>query len=204
MYNDQEHIIGEFFDGCARNGLMTSFSPEDFERLNTFFKEWNIKTGERIFEPGCGSGRLTELIAQRAGSSGVVYACDLSCAMLSLAGARTLPEQVTLYRGSVIDVPVEKNFFDKVILFQVFPHFNDKLCALREIHRILKQHGDIWINHLKSREEINTLHGTASAVVNSHQIPDEDELRILFESSGFIMDGVRDSPNGYSAHAWKQ
>jgi ubiquinone/menaquinone biosynthesis C-methylase UbiE len=204
MHNDKESAIGEYFDDCARNGYMSSFSPEDFERLDTFFDDWNLRPGDRVFEPGCGTGRLTELIAQRVGPSGAVYACDLSCSMIGLARERMLPEQVELYRGSVIEVPVGDGFFDTVILFQVFPHFDNRPRALGEIHRLLKKDGDLWIAHLKSREEINTLHSNASAVVISHRIPEDKELRELFESSGFRVDYIGDSPKGYRAHAWKR
>lgn len=204
MYNEQEKVIGAFFDDCAHNGFMASFTPDDIQRLNAFFADWDIHTGEHIFEPGCGSGRLTELIASKVGSSGAIYACDLSCAMISLARERNLPEHVTLYRGSVVEVPVKDGFFDKVLLFQVFPHFDDRLRALKEINRVLQQDGDLWINHLKSREEINSLHRNASAVVISHHIPDNDTLVTLLDSSGFKMDGIWDSPDGYRAHAWKK
>jgi ubiquinone/menaquinone biosynthesis C-methylase UbiE len=204
MHNDQENSIGDFFNDCAHESLMTSFNPDDFESLNRFFEDWNFHSGERIFEPGCGSGRLTELIAPRVAPSGAVYACDLSCAMISLAMDRKLPEQVKLYRGSVIDVPVGDGFFDKVILFQVFPHFNDKPLALREIHRVLKHGGDLWINHLKSREEINTFHRNSTSTVIFHLIPDDNELITLLESSGFNVDIICNSIKGYYAHARKQ
>jgi ubiquinone/menaquinone biosynthesis C-methylase UbiE len=204
MYDDQDTIIGAFFDDCARKGFMASFGPDDMNTLDVFFKEWNIAPGDRIFEPGCGSGRLTELLALRAGPEGAVVACDLSGVMIDLARARNLPETVTLSRGSVADIRVRDCFFDKVLLFQVFPHFTNRSLALETIRRFLRDDGDLWINHLRSREEINALHQSSSAVVISHHIPEDDELHELLDSSGFDVDFIRNAPDGFSAHARKR
>jgi ubiquinone/menaquinone biosynthesis C-methylase UbiE len=203
LLNEQEKIIGSFFDDCARRGYMSSFDREELNKLDKLLKDWDLAPGDRVFEPGCGSGRLTELIAKFTGDQGVVYSCDLSPAMISLARERKIAGNAVIYHGSATEIPVQDNFFDKILLFQVFPHFNDKPRALREIRRALKISGHLWINHLKSRAEINTLHNNSSGIIISHEIPDENEMRALLESSGFSVDYISDTNEGYGAHALK-
>ena len=203
MIEQNEKEIGKFFDECAQNGIMDSFEPEDEAKIRECLEYWNIQPGHYILEPGCGSGRLTEYLASAVGFEGKVYACDLSCEMIARAKKRNLPEQVIIYSGSVNSVPAADNYFDKVICFQVFPHFSDKILAMTEIARVLKPGGDLWINHLLSREEVNNLHRNASGVVISHKILPSDEMHRLLSDTGFRVVEIKDSSRGYRAHALK-
>jgi len=204
MIEKNEKEIGEFFDECAQNGIMESFDPEQKVKIKEYLEYWNIQPGHYILEPGCGSGRLTEYLASAVGSEGKVYACDLSREMIARAKKRNLPEQVIIYSGSVNSVPAADNYFDKVICFQVFPHFSDKILAMTEIARVLKPGGDLWINHLLSREEVNNIHQNASGIVISHKILPSDEMQRLLSDTGFMVIEINDSSRGYRAHAIKK
>ena len=134
--HDEE--ISEYFNECARNGFMESFELEEKTKLRKLLAEWDIKPGQRILEPGCGSGRLTEYIARAAGERGKVYACDLSEEMIIRARKRKLPENVRFVCGSVEKIQTSNEYFDKAICFSVYPHFSDQSKILAEIHRVLK------------------------------------------------------------------
>ena len=203
MIDQEEKEVSEFFDECAQKGIMDSFDPDEKNKLREFLEQWNIKPGQRILEPGCGSGRLTEYLAKAVGTEGELYACDLSEEMIKKAKQRNLTDHVTVYCGSVNVVPTVDNYFDKVICFQVFPHFCDRVLSLNEIARVLKTGGDLWINHLLSKNAINELHHNASRVVTSHQIPSSDEMLRILTRNGFNVKGIRDSSKGYHAHAVK-
>jgi len=203
MINHEEKEVIEYFDECAQKGIMESFDHEGKNKLAGYLKQWNIKSGQRILEPGCGSGRLTEYLAKAVGIEGEVYSCDISEEMIKKVRSRNLPEHVTVYCGSVNVVPTVDNYFDKVICFQVFPHFCDRELSLTEIARVLKTSGDLWINHLLSRNAINDLHRNTSSVVTSHQIPPSDEMRRILTRNGFNVKGIWDSSKGYQAHAVK-
>ena len=201
MIEKLEKDVGCFFDECARQGYMESFSSEELLKLKAAMERWNIRPGQRILEPGCGSGRLTEYLARAAGSQGEVFACDLSEEMLRLALKRKLPGHVTFFRGSVNTIPRDNNFFDTVVCLAVFPHFSDRTLALKEILRVLKPGGSMWIEHFQSRAAINTLHKNSSDVIVSHLIPPDDEMNSLLTRAGFEVAGIWDSEEGYRAHA---
>ena len=192
-----DESLARYFDRCADDGVMDSFSPEDEGKLRRFMELWDIQPGERILEPGCGSGRLTERLAGAAGPEGEVLAFDLSPRMIEKARERGLPGQVEFAVASAEAMPTEDGCFDKAICFHVFPHFNDKAAALSEIARALRPGGRIWVTHLSSRSEINELHKGLGPEVSAHQIPSGSEMRALVEAAGFVLDTLEDSPDGY-------
>ncbi len=202
IYQDEKEI-SEFFNKCAQKGIMDSFYSDEKSKLKECLEQWNIKPGQYILEPGCGSGRLTEYLTKVVGTEGKVYACDLSEEMIKKVKSRNLPNYVTIYCGSVNNIPTTDSYFDKVICFQVFPHFCNKKLSLTEIARVLKPGRDLWINHLQNRDTINNLHSSASEVVISHQIPTSDEMNQLLTRNSFDVKEILDSPKGYHAHAVK-
>ena len=203
MIEKNEQEIGCFFDECAKQRFMESFSEEELPKLEEALKRWDIRSGQRILEPRCGSGRLTEYLEQAVGAEGEIFACDLSSEMIRLARKRGLPGNVMFVQASVNSIPREDNFFDSVICFQVFPHFSDQVRSLSEIARVLKQRGNLRIEHFKSREAINTVHKEASGVIVSHTIPSDEKMRHLLTRTGFEMIEIRDSPQRYRVHAVK-
>ena len=204
MTEQSEQEIGTFFDECARNGFMETFDSNEIIKLRNMLDQWDIKPGHTILEPGCGSGRLTEYLAEAVGSEGKVVACDLSRVMIQKVLQRNLPKHVTVYCGSAARVPVEDNYFDKILCFQVFPHFIEKERTLTELARVLKTGGDLWINHLKSKEEINNIHRHASRVVISHHLPPDEDMYRLLSQNGFNVKFIRNSIDGYHLHAEKK
>jgi ubiquinone/menaquinone biosynthesis C-methylase UbiE len=196
--------IATFFDKCSRDGMMASFTGEDLEKVETFLRAWDIRPGDRILEPGCGSGRLTEYLSREVGKRGEVFACDLSSEMIGQAQARNLPATVEFNVCTVMNIPRSDAYFEKVLCFNVFPHFHDPDAALAEIHRICAAGGELWINHLWSRDYINNIHRNASSdVIVSHRIPPDREMMRLIENASFTVIDLSDSERGYTLHARK-
>jgi len=201
----KDREIGSFFDECARNGFMESFSDDEEKKLRAILDMWNITPGQRICEPGCGTGRLTKHIAQAVGTEGNVYACDLSEEMIEKACERNLPGYVKFVHGPVDSIHAGEEYFDKVICFNVFPHFSNPSQALAEINRVLKPGGHLWVTHLKKRKEVNETHRHGSPVIISHQIPEAGTMRKLFTDAGFEVLDIEDLGDikNYCLHAVK-
>jgi len=198
-----EEEVGFFFDRCAHEGLMSAFSPEEQAKLQTLFLLWNIRPGDRVLEPGCGSGRLTSLLAESVGASGLVFACDLSSGMIERTRARKLPGQVETAVCSVNNVPFGAGHFDRIICVNTFPHLSNFSLALVEMARVLKPRGDLWINHFRGRNHVNEFHRHSSAVICGHLIPGETEMQHLLTGAGFEVADYSDSDDMYSVHAVK-
>ncbi len=201
--NKEDTIIGEFFDNCARDGFMAEFDEKERIKLDSLFSIMQIEKSIRIFEPGCGTGRLSEVLAETVGESGAVVSCDLSSVMIDKARSRKLPDNVEFYCGSAHECPAKDAYFDMVFAFQVYPHFSDREATLAEFKRILKPGGDLWIAHLASRQTINDRHHEAGGPVISHKIPTRDEMNADLSAFSFELLDMKDS-DYYWLHARKQ
>jgi ubiquinone/menaquinone biosynthesis C-methylase UbiE len=199
-----ESELAAYFDRCAREGDMAEFDHDERRRLDGFLRAWRIRTGDSVLEPGCGAGRLTEVLAEVTGPSGRVLAVDLSPEMVARARARVLPDHVAVIEGSVLSVPASDGSFDKVICLNVYPHFADPAAALREFARVLRRGGELWINHFASRDAINEFHASLGPVVQDHLIPPDDEVHQVLRESGFEVVSHEDDDPGYRLHARKK
>ncbi len=203
MSQFSESDLADFFDKCARERLMSLFTEQERMRLEAAYREWKISPGDRIIEPGCGSGRLTEVLATLVGAKGKVYAFDISGEMIKQAEARRLPTNVTFIQGSALKIEVENRSFDHAICFHTFPHLKRPLDCLKEIARVLKHKGNLWITHLASRSWVNEFHSSCSSIIRDDLIPPDPEMISLLDQAGFETMSIVDSEEFYQVHAKK-
>jgi ubiquinone/menaquinone biosynthesis C-methylase UbiE len=130
------------------------YSDDEFEEfigfLRTRFERNGIPLsvfeGKRCLDAGCGGGRATILMAE-AGASEVV-ALDLS--ETNVETTRMRAEQrgltnVTAQQASLLEVPFEDQSFDVVWSNGVLHHTGDTDGSLKEIARLLKPGGWMWL-----------------------------------------------------------
>ena len=101
--------------------------------------------GCAILDAGCGSGRYLRHAAQRGGTR--LTGVDLSLPMLErayaeLAGLRPDAE-LTLLRGSVVELPVEDAWADLSLSGLVLGHIDDLPRALAELRRVTRPGGTL-------------------------------------------------------------
>lgn len=103
-------------------------------------------SGRDVLELGCGTGRNTALIASEART---VFALDFSVGMLSVARARVPATQVSFVRHDVRDsLPLPAACVDVVVVSLVLEHVEELLPVYREVARVLRPGGDLWICEL--------------------------------------------------------
>ena len=185
----------EYFDQIAAE-WDELLEEETIARLREIVAGLEIRPGARVLDVGTGTGVLLPLLLEKGGR---VVALDLSWEMLKRARAKSYP--VAYVQGDAQNLPLPDGAFDWVICNAVFPHFPDKLRALREIRRVLKDGGRLVICHTASREAINEIHRSIGGVVANDTIPPEGEMRRLFSEAGLDESVVRDEPDRYLALA---
>ncbi|MCX8036351.1 MAG: methyltransferase domain-containing protein [Candidatus Sumerlaeia bacterium] len=193
----EEKRLGRFFDRCARKGLMDAFLPEEQTKLRDFLRRWHLRPGDRVLEPGCGAGRLTEILAEAVGPNGEVYACDLSGEMLRRAAQRGLRPPVHLFRGSAAKIERPDAYFDAIICLNVFPHFTNPAPVLVEFARVLKPNGRLYIAHFEGRRQINHFHRHAAPEVAHHLLPAARDMRRLMAKAGLEVTEFMDRSEMY-------
>ena len=174
------------------------YGSKELEKVGRIFEAASLTEGDKVLEPGCGSGRLTRLIADITGESGRVVAADISSKMLDQARLRVQGlTNVTLVLGAVEDVTSEWGIFDVVLCHNVFPHFDDKQRALSILVQALRDGGRFIVSHFMSSSEVNSLHRKTNPAVAHDFLPDHDQMKKLFESSGMFVEYISDDEKGY-------
>jgi SAM-dependent methyltransferase len=106
-----------------------------------------LETGTRILDLACGTGIYTRRFAQRR-SEALVVGMDLSSPMLRYALRRTREERlanVGLVRGDALAFPFRDGLFDAVNCCGALHLFPDVDRVLREVRRVLRDHGRLTI-----------------------------------------------------------
>jgi len=79
-----------FFDSEASSSWATAAcGVEDQPKIERLLAKAVIRPGAWVLEPGCGSGRLTEILADAVGSDGRVVIMDISPQMVAACRARS-------------------------------------------------------------------------------------------------------------------
>jgi ubiquinone/menaquinone biosynthesis C-methylase UbiE len=173
------------------------------KRLGNIVKELGIKPGYYVLDIGSGTGVLLPFLIAELGDEGKIVALDFSAEMLCQAQAKNFPPIVSFAQADVLAIPLADNCADVAICNSVFPHFNDKGRALKEIGRVLKNNGRLVICHTMSREAIKQLHQSAGGVIANDLLPDEFQLRGLIKQAGLKITHFEDSRERYLVIAEK-
>lgn len=194
--------LQDYFDQLVPN-WDREVTPERLECLSNIIKELDIKLGSHVLDIGSGTGILLPFLIEAVGGEGRIIALDLSAKMLHEAKAKGFQSIVDFVQADAAAIPLLHNYIDLAICNSVFPHFNNKAKALKEIARVLKSNGQLVICHSASREAINQLHQSIGGVVANDLLPDEFELSELMKHTGLTITSLEDNPKRYLVIARK-
>lgn len=188
-----------FFDSQAdAPWAADEYGLEEKAKLDRLFSVTGPLDGMTVLEPGCGTGRLTEILAQKVGPAGLVLAMDISASMVAAARARVAGHpHVGIHHGELERSPLPEGEVDLALCHQVFPHLEDKERAVTLLARSLKREGMLILCHFITLAAINDVHRKAGTAVEKDMMPDKDEMRRLFTAAGLTIDFVTDDERGY-------
>jgi ubiquinone/menaquinone biosynthesis C-methylase UbiE len=168
-----------FFDDQVQSDWAAkAYGPDEHEKLERLFRITGPLAGLRVLEPGCGTGRLTEVLAQRVGPLGRVVAMDISPQMVAAAGRRMAAyDNVELHQGSIETMADRLGTFDLVLCHQVFPHFVDRKATLGRLTHMLEPGGLLVISHFISIDVINDIHRKAGTAVADDLMPPAETMQ---------------------------
>ncbi|MBO4919187.1 MAG: class I SAM-dependent methyltransferase [Erysipelotrichaceae bacterium] len=167
---DKRDVI-RFFDALAPDWDEET-GTENSEIIGLILDNALISEGEDILDVGCGTGRLFPYYLKRNVSS--VTGIDISSGMIEIAKKKLSGGKTVL----ICDDASEHTFnrcFDRIVVFDAFPHFTDPKKTIENLSKHLKEDGTLTIAHDASRDEINRRHGVMQSDV-SHVLMDIDEL----------------------------
>jgi ubiquinone/menaquinone biosynthesis C-methylase UbiE len=126
-------------DYGARAATYDRLRPADeswWEVFGTLLREGDLR-GRRVLEVGCGTGRLTVALAERAHAK--VWAVDASPEMLAVARGRA-PRGVAFKEARAEALPFKDAWFERAVAMLVV-HVLDRPRAFAEARRVLGDGG---------------------------------------------------------------
>ena len=107
-----------------------------------------IKKGDIVIDYGCGSGGYTKRVSELIGDKGKVYAVDIH--ELAIEAVKKKITQYQLKNVEPILVKdieqIKDNVADIIIAIDMFHMVKDTEPFLRELHRLLKNNGYLFID----------------------------------------------------------
>lgn len=172
---EKKNII-EFFDRCAPNWDAEMVKNEEI--IGRILDNAEITEGLDILDVACGTGVMIPYYLERNAAS--VTAIDISPEMAKIAAEKFEGEpRVTVLCGDIEEAAFERQF-DRIVVYNAFPHFPNPQRLIRTLAGLLKEGGRLTIAHGASREVIDSHHsGSASKISNG--LMQADRLKRLFD-----------------------
>lgn len=145
---NKERFVREMFDSIAGkydllNTLMSLGMDAGWRQFAV--KRAKVKSGDRVLDICCGTGKITMELARVVGKSGTVTGLDFSSSMLEVANRELegfdLKDVITLVQGNAMDLPFPDHSFDAVTVGWGLRNVPDIEKVVREMMRVVKPGG---------------------------------------------------------------
>lgn len=134
---------GERYAGNAAENYQRYFVPVIGQPVAAgLIEAAELQPGERVLDVACGTGVVTRMAYDAAGSDGSVTGLDANPGMIAVARSSTPDEmRVDWVESPAENMPVEDESFDAVLCSMGLQFFGDRAAGLREMHRVLADGG---------------------------------------------------------------
>ncbi len=197
------NVIRDYFECRAPtwNSMIPARLDEALRRMITPFANV-FGAAHAVLEIGTGTGALIPHLVDCAPGIRLV-SVDLAHGMLLQASRRCPNARLAATDAHWLPFASgQQSPFDVVVCHNSFPHFADRARALREIQRVLRPGGQLFILHNNPRERVNAIHSQAGGPIAGDLLPPGDALRQLLRQTGYIDVWVDDTEDHYFARAW--
>ncbi len=168
-----EEII-RFFDSLASE--WDSHMIIDREIIETILKNADIREGNSVLDVACGTGVMIPFYLEKRASS--VTGIDISPKMCGIAEKKFNTDQVRIICGDALSYDFKQRF-DRIVIYNAFPHFDDPDLLIHRLSELLNQDGILSIAHGMSREKILEHHANVKEV--SRGLPEIEDLKRMME-----------------------
>lgn len=137
---------------------------------------------EKILEAGSGAGRFTEVLLK---TGAMVFSFDLSSAVEANYASNGAANNLNLFQASIYEIPLPKQYFDKVICLGVLQHTPDPDRAFAALAGFVKPGGALVVDVYARR-----LRGWLAWKYVLRPITKRLPQRILFASIKFLVNAL--------------
>ena len=174
---EKKDII-EFFDRCAPTWDAEMIKSDAI--VGRILDNAQVGAGMEVLDVACGTGVLFDDYLRRDVAS--VTGIDIAPEMAKIAAQKFAGEgRVQVLCGDVEAYAFDRQF-DRIVVYNAFPHFPDPRRLIRTLSGLLKVGGRLTVAHGMSRAAIDAHHkGHASKV--SKGLMSAESLREIFEET---------------------
>ncbi|MEU2910058.1 class I SAM-dependent methyltransferase [Streptomyces massasporeus] len=197
--SDEQTRVQEFF--TARAADWDSRFPDDGPAYAAAVAELGLRTGDRVLDAGCGTGRALPPLRAAVGASGVVLGADLTPAMLREAVRAGRDRDGQLLLADVASLPLRSRSLDAVFGAGLISHLGDPAENLRELARVVRPGGVLALFHPIGRAALAARHGRP---LTPDDLRAEPSLRPLLTGSGWRLTSYVDEDSRFLALAVRE
>jgi ubiquinone/menaquinone biosynthesis C-methylase UbiE len=197
--SDEQTRVQEFF--TARAADWDSRFPDDGPAYAAAVAELGLRTGDRVLDAGCGTGRALPPLRAAVGASGVVLGADLTPAMLWEAVRAGRDRDGRLLLADVAALPLRSRSLDAVFGAGLISHLGNPGENLRELARVVRPGGVLALFHPIGRAALAARHGRP---LTPDDLRAEPNLRPLLAGSGWRLTSYVDEDSRFLALAVRE
>lgn len=172
----------DFFNDVAHS--WDEMCIHDMNKVEYILNLVDIQAGSHILDVGTGTGVLIPSLYKRVTKSGRIKAMDVSEKMIEVAELKNNYPNVIFQCKDVLENNGHEAYYDHIICYSMFPHFQFKEQAVQRLSEQLKLGGNLTICHSQSREAINNLHKSADDTVKEDNLPTIEIIKQYFLKAG--------------------
>ena len=79
-----------------------------------------------------------------------------------------------------------KNQYDRVMVFNAFPHFPNPKALIKNLAKAVKSGGTVTVAHDRGRKDLDNHHKSVQASKISNGLISENDLEEIFKSAGLV------------------
>jgi ubiquinone/menaquinone biosynthesis C-methylase UbiE len=183
-----DHQINAQFEHAKVSDFIKRFESSDREVYvlrHEIVSALSLSPGMAVADVGAGTGVFTRLFAQAVGSSGKVYAVDISRPFLKHIAELARKEkysQIVTIQGSQDRTNLPLGAVDLVFLCDVYHHLENHRKILASIHQALRPAGSLVVI------EFDRVEGKSKPFVLAHVRASQQEFQREIEAAGFAVD----------------
>jgi len=147
-------------------GMMWWYKFKDlFHNPRERIEKLPLKEGMTVVDYGCGPGRYTLPTAKLVGQRGKVFALDIHPLAISIVDKEAIKQGLKNIKATLLDsydTGIQETSVDIVLLLDTIHHVSDRDALLKEIHRILKPDGLLFMDpgHMKMSKAQEIIEGS--------------------------------------------
>jgi ubiquinone/menaquinone biosynthesis C-methylase UbiE len=166
----------------------------DDKRFNYFrfmqkkaISQITIADNMSFLDLGCGTGWAVRYVSDWTKGNGKYWGVDISNEMINKAKINSQGfENVNFFKASAEELPFDNNYFDTIICTNSFHHYLHPDIVLKEIFRVLKPDGRIYILDVTSDDKfISRINHNVQKIERAHvSFYSTSEYKEMFTTGG--------------------